>query len=102
MKKMKIAISAAVAVLSMSLFIGFTGNTAQINEATSGSSFTVTTYEYVYEGCSSSTGNRSGYGINYGISSDPKFTKVPCKAKWFSAADFKVEKKEELKNEELQ
>ena len=40
--------------------------------------------------------------LYYGISADPKFTKVPCKAKWFSAADFKVEKKEELKNEELQ
>ena len=40
--------------------------------------------------------------LYYGISADPKFTKVPCTAKWFSAADFKVEKKEELKNEELQ
>ena len=40
--------------------------------------------------------------LYYGISADPKFTKVPCTAKWFSAADFKVEKIEELKNEELQ
>lgn len=28
----------------------------------------------------------------YGISTDPKFTEVPCHAKWFSAADFKVER----------
>ena len=40
--------------------------------------------------------------LYYGISADPKFTMEPCTAKWFSAADFKVEKKEELKNEELQ
>ena len=46
--------------------------------------------------------------LYYGISADPKFTKWPCKAKWFSAADFKVERKDdakkpdELKNEELQ
>jgi hypothetical protein len=30
--------------------------------------------------------------LYYGISADPKFTMEPCTAKWFSAADFKVER----------
>ena len=32
--------------------------------------------------------------LYYGISANPKFTTEPCHAKWFSAADFKVERKE--------
>ena len=30
--------------------------------------------------------------LYYGISANPKFTTEPCHAKWFSAADFKVER----------
>ena len=30
--------------------------------------------------------------LYYGISADPKFTMEPCTAKWFSAADFKLER----------
>ena len=33
--------------------------------------------------------------LYYGISANPKFTTEPCHAKWFSAADFKVERKED-------
>ncbi len=33
--------------------------------------------------------------LYYGISVNPKFTTEPCHAKWFSAADFKVERKED-------
>jgi len=33
--------------------------------------------------------------LRYGISAYPVFTDVPCHAKWFSAADFKVERIEE-------
>jgi hypothetical protein len=32
--------------------------------------------------------------LRYGISTYPVFTEEPCHAKWFSAADFKVEKVE--------
>ena len=34
--------------------------------------------------------------LRYGISTNPAFTEVPCHAKWFSAADFKVEKIEKV------
>ena len=30
--------------------------------------------------------------LRYGISTYPAFTEVPCHAKWFSAADFKLER----------
>ncbi len=33
--------------------------------------------------------------LRYGISTYPVFTQVPCHAKWFSAADFKLERIEE-------
>ena len=34
--------------------------------------------------------------LYYGISAYPKFTEVPCNAKWFSAADFKMERTGDL------
>jgi len=33
--------------------------------------------------------------LRYGVSAYPVFTQVPCHAKWFSAADFKLERVEE-------
>ena len=41
--------------------------------------------------------------LRYGISTYPVFTQLPCHAKWFSAADFKVERISDLpKEEEIQ
>ena len=34
--------------------------------------------------------------IHYGVSTDRAFTEVPCYASWFSVADFKLERVEDV------